>query len=412
MFNSDEAIGLSNLACKLVAAGSVAAGLVVHRRAIAVSGDWQQKLLAAADMVNHGLVDEAASLISQCPMNDPGVMVILAFVQLERGDPAGAARLLEMGCSARPGNADWRVSHAQAVLAAGDWERGFELHEIRPKRQALNGTFKRWDGSRVDRLLVWSDEGMGDAIMFARYIPLLAERVGKLVIGLPPEAHALMARFGKYGEFTAGSHAGMKLDAEVAMMSLPMYFGTMPDNIPPDPGLLSAGTINGSLVDASKRNIAIAWTGNQEFKRRHLRDMPLTAMLGLAEDRDNRLYSVVTGARAADIAQAGAQPLVTDLSGHVMSDFTATAAVINSMDAVVTTCCGIAHLAGALGKPTILCLATLADWRWLYGRDTTGWYPSIRLVRQRKPHEWRPVIDEARSLLNEMPIRRSREFGW
>lgn len=372
--------------------------------------DWHLRAIAALDLVNHGLVDEAEALSAGCPANEPVTMMLMGFVALERGEPTTAANLFQLACRLKPGINDWNVACAQAVLATGDWRTGFRLHEARPKRHALKGLLPTWDGKHVERLFVWSDEGVGDAVMFSRYIPLLKQRCDKLILGLPPNIQALMAGCAEHAEIV-NTADGVIADAEVAMMSAPMYFETTPDTVPPDAGLLRAGAVNGSLTDPTKRNIGIAWTGNQEFKRKHLRDMPLETMLGLAEDPDNRLWGLVVGKRAGDIAAAGAQAIVTDMSGHILSDFSATAAVINAMDVIVTTCNGVAHIAGALGKPTFLCLATLPDWRWLYNRADTPWYPSVTLVRQTKPNEWGPVIAEVREKLAEVPVGQARVWG-
>jgi hypothetical protein len=413
----DDAMGASNLALALVAGKNVAAGLAMHRRAVALDPDWRWAAMAAGSLLNHGHVDEAAELLERCPSNEPQVMMTTAFVLWERGDPGQAAGLLRLACRLRPKMPGWLTAHAQATLASGDWEHGFQFHECRERRQQLGAKIPRWDGEYTDRLLIWSDEGMGDAVQFARFIPEIAKRVGKAVFGMPSALIGLLGGYSGHAEILdMGNPQDLEATAEVALMSLPMYCGATPDHLTPDPGLLRCASVSGALTEPGRRNVAVAWTGNPAFERAHLRDMKLETMLGLTEDPDNRLFSVVVGSKAADIAKAGAQALVTDLSGCIMQDFSATAAVLKEMDAVVTTCNGIAHIAGALGVPTFLCLATLADWRWLTGRTDTPWYPSVRLIRQESPNVWAPVVAAAREMLAAIPVRGAarptEDYSW
>ncbi len=407
MAENYEAMALSNLALRMVLMGNVAAGFTLHKRAIAMDpDDWRWKFAFAGSLVNHGYIDDAEQMLGSCPAMEPTVMAALAFIMWERGNAAQAASILRLACRQRKGDVDMLTAHAQATLASGNWEHGFQYHECRERRQQLGAPIPRWNGERVGRLLVWSDEGVGDAVNFARFIPQIAERVDRVVFGIPGTLICLLAGYERYAEILPmDATQGIQADAEVALMSTPLLCGTTPDTIPPDPGLIGCAAINGTLTAHGKRNIGIAWSGNPTFKRAHLRDMPLETMLGIAEDPDNQLYSLVVGPRSADIAKAGAQKLVMDLSGFTISDFSATAAAVREMDAVVTTCNGVAHIAAALGVPTFLMLATLPDWRWLEGRNDTPWYPSVRLFRQAKPREWEPVVAAVREALRAVPVK-------
>ncbi|WP_143393015.1 glycosyltransferase family 9 protein [Fimbriiglobus ruber] len=204
------------------------------------------------------------------------------------------------------------------------------------------------------------------------------------------------------------------VDFQCPLMSLPAVFGTTVPTIPnpvpylsPDPGLLKHwGRL---LADLRGFNVGIAWQGNPNHKWDRHRSVPVTAFAPLARVPGVRLVALQQGPALKQVDVLGGRFAVTRLPPRDPSarqwTFPDTAAVIRSLDLVVTVDTSVAHLAGALGVPTWVGLSTVVDWRWLLDREDCPWYPTVRLFRQAVQGEWAPVFDRiARELTDRLRV--------
>jgi hypothetical protein len=139
------------------------------------------------------------------------------------------------------------------------------------------------------------------------------------------------------------------------------------------------------------RRVGLVWAGNPEHNNDRNRSLPFAALAPLWNIPGIRWYSLQVGERRADL-NAAPPGTIEDLS-PALDDFAETAAAISQLDLVVTVDTSVAHLAGAIGRPTWVMLPSAPDWRWLTGRPDSPWYPSVRLFRQPERGEWGSVIN-------------------
>lgn len=392
-------VQLNNLAINLAADGKVDTATVLLRRAVSLnSSDLQSRLNLAATVVCDGFLDEALALIADAPEDNYKTHLVRAFAAIGRNDLPAAIEHFATTDRLNPHGITERFGEGSTRLLSGDWARGWEDFEILMS-QIKYGDSRRWDGGHVEQLLVVADQGAGDIINFARYIPWAAERAQRLIFAVPMDMFRLLHRYQKYGRMVT-AHQGVTANAHIGLSGLPRLYGTLPDRMPRDPGLLHTDLVDGIAPRRKDRlRVGIAWAGNAKYVRDRWRSMPFRTMLGLAANSRVDLYSIQAGSRAADIVAESAQALVTDISGKVIHEWSCAAGALKQMDAVVTVDTAVAHLAGALGVKTYVCLPVLPDWRWLLGRTDTPWYPSVTLVRQERHGDWAGVIARIAALL-------------
>jgi len=305
------------------------------------------------------------------------------------------------------GQALWGLT--EAYLRAGDWATGLPLYERRDEILPKVGAVPPapvWDGSKTGHLAVWPDQGCGDSMIFSRFLPWARERCDKLTVMVPPEMLPIMGGFSTIATVQTGISLDEKYDHQIRVSSLPLVYGLTPYNIPPDPGLITPGEFSGQL-DSEGLKIGIAWQGNTAFPADLSRSIPFPEFLPLAADPRNTIYSLQVGDAVEDIFKAKAQTVIRDMSGLLEGDWGRTGAIIKNLDLVVSSCTAIVHLAGSLGVKCFAVIPAFADWRWLYGRDDTPWYPHTRLFRQTRPQEWASVFKRVQEAIEQLHIDRN-----
>ena len=339
------------------------------------------------------------------------VNLSLAFTDLDERDSAIACLLRAIGL--HPSHADARLALAQNLLAQGEFGPGWLEYEWRNETEAGRGQLPRitsapWNGMRIPggRILLVGDQGYGDTLQFARYIPQVAERCKEVILGCSAEMASLMARIPgvslcchRWNEIPG--HA-----AHIRLSSLPGVFHTTIDTIPGQRPYLVADPLRKAkwaarldeLAPRSLRRIGIAWSGRPTHPNDRRRSLRLAQLAPLAAAGPATFVSLQKPFPAADVPSLGAFPGLTDLSGELV-DFEETAGLLANLDMVITVDTSIGHLSGALGRPVWILLAKASDWRWLLDRSDSPWYPTARLFRQRQPGGWDDVIVEAAEAL-------------
>ncbi|MET0294022.1 MAG: hypothetical protein ABW042_03325 [Phenylobacterium sp.] len=298
---------------------------------------------------------------------------------VERGIAAAHALRLDeaIGCylaalRLRPDNAPVIAGLGLVLLAKGDYEAGFAFYEARKlfDQDRIGGAgLPEWAGEPLDgrSLLVWAEQGLGDEIQMARYIPRL-RGLGDVRLVASPPLHRL---FGQLGVPLIGRDEAAPVpsaDLYVRNLSLPAVLKTSLETIPAAPYLTApAGPKRGG--------IGFVWRGNPEHPNDARRSLPSPALLDPLRE-------------AAELV---------DLQTP-QGDFLDTAARIQALDLVITVDTAMAHLAGALGAPCWVMLPSYrTDWRWMTGRADSPWYPSLRLYRQEQPGDWTGVVARMRA---------------
>ncbi|MDE2334188.1 MAG: glycosyltransferase family protein [Rhodospirillales bacterium] len=383
-----------------------------YRHALALAPDDGRVLTnLAAALVDLDRPDEALEAASRVPIDHPDHAAALCHAAAARmlcGQPEEAARLFARASRLAPGMIAAQCGEGFASLALGDLPRGFALLQNRWRDEAMlagaaNFAETMWLGAEPvagRRVLLVSEQGAGDTIMFVRFAPLLAARGAHVVLRVPPPLLSLLAPFGY--ELHADTSPQPDFDLHVAMMSLPLALGTTLSTIPPTPYLSAdpsrvAGW-RARLGQRRRLRVGVAWSGNPAFRHDRARSMRAEQLLPALAATGAELHVIQTPVREADRAVLQAWPNVTDHSA-ALTDFAETAALMTALDLVITTCTSVANLAGALGLPGWVLLHTSADHRWLIGRDQSPWYPSLRLWRQRVRGDWAEVVGRVATAL-------------
>lgn len=298
---------------------------------------------------------------------------------------------------------------ALALLKAGDFELGWPAFEARlhnaPIAPILIPGLERWDGRPLDgrTLVLVAEHGYGDVIHFCRYAGLLKARGIRPLLQVEPRLTALLTSSGYFAEVVPpGTAFAPESHVWYPLMSLPLLFGTQLRSIPAPVPYLHAQADGIArwrhlLEPLAGVRVGIAWQGNALSEHGSLRgrSMPLAALAPLAGLEGISLISLQTGPAAGQLTQAHFRGRITDLSDELdlgPDAFVDTAAVIEGLDLVISVDTAIAHLAGALGRPTWVALHRASDWRWLTTRSDTPWYPTMRLFRQPTADDWSPVV--------------------
>ncbi len=291
-------------------------------------------------------------------------------------------------------------------LQQGDFARGWPEYEWRWKvRGVTPRTFREpaWDGSALNgrTVLLYAEQALGDTIQFVRYAPLVRQRGGAVVVECQPPLARLLASCPGIDRLVPRGSPLPPFDVQAALLSLPGLLGTTLETVPRNVPYLSAAPDlaarwRGELGAEAAFKVGIAWQGSPTFAGDRLRSAPLRHFAPLARVEGVRLFGLQKGPAREQLRGLPWQPAVTDLGGtldEAAGAFMDTAAVMTNLDLVVTTDTAVAHLAGALGVPVWVALSVGPDWRWLLGREDCPWYPSMRLFRQCRPHDWDEVFE-------------------
>jgi len=302
----------------------------------------------------------------------------------------------------RKDDANVHFSEALALLALGDYRRGFEKYEARWRRSGMPAQKSRgrplWLGEYPlarKTVLLHAEQGFGDTIQFARYVPLLAATGAKVVLEVQSELMALMARLDGGAKIIRRGDTPPPFDVHCPLGSLPLALRTEPDTVPAEIPYLSAD--DASLAKWSARigalarpRIAIAWSGNADHFNDRNRSIPFARLAPLFSI-PARFVSIQRDVRREDVERLAAETRVTHLGGQ-LANFTDTAAAIALSDLVISADTAVAHLAGAMGRPLWVLIPFQPDWRWTLDGETSPWYPTARLFRQTSLGDWDGVI--------------------
>ncbi|HUB63326.1 MAG TPA: glycosyltransferase family 9 protein, partial [Methylocella sp.] len=326
----------------------------------------------------------------------------VALKYLERFDEALQAFDATLACD--PASVHVNNNKGVLLLLRGDFEQGLELYEYRwsvpgTPNHARAHPAPGWKGENPNgcRIAVFDELGLGDAIQFARYLPLLAGQGAKVTFFCRGKLHRLFKGLGGQIKLSDQPLSNEPFDYQIALSSLARAFKTRLATIPAEFSYLTAEP---SLVQkwaarigSQGFRIGICWQGNQNVNADPARSIPLACFAKLAGLDGVRLFSTqkMEGSAKAAVLP-GLIPLGEDFDAGPDA-FIDTAAVMQNLDLIISCDTSIAHLAGALGRPVFVLLKQVPDWRWLLDREDSPWYPSMRLFRQKERGDWDEVFD-------------------
>ena len=304
-----------------------------------------------------------------------------------------------------PDDPEVSLDRAHALLQAGRLGDGFAAYRRRfasAEMKPHGHDAPEWDGSDLAgrTLVVHGEQGLGDHIQFARFIGEATRRGGRVIVEARRVMHGLLGRLilprGNRLEIIAAGDPLPPHDLQIPLLDLPRVFGTELADLPGAIPYLAADRARleawrARLADDGRLRVGLVWQGNPQARADKGRSPPLAALAPLIDldgvrlvalQKEHGLDQLAGGPFAGRIERPG-----PDFDAGP-EGFLDTAAAMAALDLVVTSDTAAAHLAGALGRPTLLLLKRSADWRWLEGRTDSPWYPTLELFRQRVAGDW------------------------
>lgn len=398
----------NNLGNTLRTLGRVDEAVACYRHAIALRPDLAgaRNNLGSALLALH-LPEEAEAALREALVQLPDYAEACnnlggALLALDRPEEARAqfARAVQLD----PAQVQARFGEALALLSLGRYREGWAAYESRwldprfreDERDYAMPVWRNDAGSSIAgrTVLLHAEQGLGDTIQFVRYAPLVRRLGARVVLEVQAPLVRLCADLADAviatGEDLPPYHSHCPL------LSLPHAFRTDLPTIPApvpylraDPARLAAW--QATLGPPRGLRVGLAISGSAEHPEDQLRSIPAALLQPLLESPGVEFHLVQKDVREADVAVLRNAPDVRNHAGH-LDDFVDTAALLSTLDLLVSVDTSVAHLAGALGIPVWLLLQSNADFRWMRLRTDSPWYPTMHLFRQTTPRRWEPVV--------------------
>jgi tetratricopeptide (TPR) repeat protein len=293
-------------------------------------------------------------------------------------------------------------------LTLGEYKEGWENYEYRLKiKKAENQSpfntlpilkAKNIEDLKDRKVIIWSEQGLGDSIQFSRFVFSMIETGAKVIFQVPGPVVNLLSKNLKCKVISKGETIIDYIDFQIPLASLPWLFKTTMDNIPLKKGYLKSSSIkdnewkNKLKLSNTKLNIGIAFSGNKEYVGDKYRSTTLSSFEPLLNK--GKLFLLQKDIKPEDEIFLKAHPEI-EFVGKNIDDFYDLASVVQNMDLVVSTDTSIPHLSSALGKKTFMLLSAIADWRWLINTDYSPWYSTLKIFRKKEAvGSWKDIFDE------------------
>ncbi|HEV3162627.1 MAG TPA: DUF6165 family protein [Isosphaeraceae bacterium] len=340
----------------------------------------------------------------------------LGLAMAESGRLSEALACYQEAIRLEPSYPDAHRNRSLVWLLQGDHERAWPEYEWRWRCNDFTPPrFPQpvWNGAPLkgQTVLLYTEQGMGDTLQFVRFARLVQERGGRVLLAAPEPLHPLLAGCEGVDKLIAREVEPSAFDVHCPLMSLPAVLGLGHDVLPSavpylrtDPALVNHW--RGELEPLRGLKVGIAWQGNPKVLYDRVRSIPLRSFEPLARVEGVQLISLQKGYGSEQLAALEGRFPVFDLAPRLdeaTGPFLDTAAVLASLDLVITCDTVLAHVAGALGVRAWVVLPAVPDWRWYLDRTDSPWYPSLRLFRQTHPGSWaEPFEQMAEALRSEV----------
>jgi tetratricopeptide (TPR) repeat protein len=311
-----------------------------------------------------------------------------------------------------PDNPHGNCNKAFLQLMRGDYAEGFKTFEWRWKHELFKDTVAPprhlcWLGQhpiRGKRLHLICEQGLGDTLQMLRYAPMAVAQGAVVTVSVPDALVDLARSVPGISRVFAETEPVPPFDCWTALMSLPLAFGTTLQTVPSEVPYVAVPdearrAWRQRLAELEGLRVGIAWSGRQAHQNDANRSLAASALAPLLE-ADARFVSVQNEYRESDQTFLR-ESVITDFAPELKS-FSDTAGLVEALDLVVAVDTSVAHLAGALGKPVLILIPFVPDFRWGLEGETTPWYPTARILRQTARGDWGPVLAEARAHIDRM----------
>ncbi len=424
--NSNFPIAHNNLGNALSALGKLDEALACFDRALEMKPDYANAFNnRAAVFVKQGKFAEAEVAFQQALRLAPNYAPALAnrgAALVKQGKLHEGVASSQEALRHNPGYAEAHKNLGIVLLLQGNFEQGWAEYEWRWKTGELKlPAFRQplWDGERLagKTILLHAEQGLGDTVHFIRYAQLVQQHGGRVVVACYKPLLPLLRSCPGIDELVVQGEEPPQFDVWVPLLSVPRILGTTLATIPANVPYLSADEKlvqhwRGKLPGADTFKIGIAWQGSPQYRDDRQRSIPLVHFAALADVTGVQLISLQKGPGTEQMGALAGRFTVTDLGPELdrqSGPFMDTAAVMKSLDLVVSADTVIAHVAGALGVPVWTALSHPPHWPWMLDRDDTPWYPKMRLFRQTTSGNWHNVFQRMAANLSTQLSSRDSE---
>jgi tetratricopeptide (TPR) repeat protein len=410
--HADSAETLSNLGIALTMQNKIDEAIGYCQKAIAAKSGFIKAYINLGIAYNHAYRFDEAETIYQKALGLSQDNADVYEVQLNRGVNYRSQNQIEFAlecfrkAAAIKPTPETEFNEAIGLLLLGDYKNGWQkyLARLTIKDRANDLVYPQplWQGEDLagKSLLIHAEQGLGDTIQFFRYMKLFPNTVHiffacqkELIPLLTPYVNNIFPRRVPEQHF----------DYQVPIMNLAMRFKTNSiDEIPFSEGYIKSppSCLDGLLKD-KRFKVGLVWAGNKQNPHDHHRTIPVAMFKDLLEVKNIRFYSLQWGVCVKEIESQNFQEKLFDTSSEI-KDLADTAALVSQLDLLITVDTAIAHLAGAMAKPTWVLLQFAPDFRWLLERKDSPWYKSVRLFRQKQAGDWQEVLQEVKKELEDI----------
>lgn len=400
-----------NLGVVLRRKGKPDAAIVTYRRALALTphdpATHSNLGNALREAGHYEQAEHHLRFAAQAQPDNRSFAYNLALLVRDRRRHQEARALLQALHEKDPANHDFRWDLALSDLFLKDYRQGFAGYEARwglarlPTRQLPGPRWMPGDDIKGKKIAIVAEQGFGDALQFARFIPMVAQKGAAIILECLPEQAELFATLPGVIQVVDKHQPLPSYDLWTPIMSLAWLLDITWDTLPAPKSYLKPPKRLAKPLPCppgATRKVGLIWAGKTSPRDR---SWPLERLLPLLEDPRAAFYSMQIGDREADLDRTGAKTLLRDLAPYIHS-FADTAAWMDQMDLVITIDTSAAHLAAALGRPTWVLLRYVSDWRWLDEGESCAWYPTMRLFRQADAFDIDGPVRKMRSALDQL----------
>lgn len=403
----ENALNFFNIANVYRSLGKFDIALIYYKRAVERDSTIRMGYVYIGDILFNQGKEEAAWEYYNIAAGDDASKAIsfsnLGLDMMRQQEFDKALRYFDVALTAAEDIPEIHYNKSHIYLLQGKFIKGWDEYEWRLKRSdnlqpEYEKPFLNCRDIAGKKILVTDEQGIGDSIQFVRYLSLLKNK-GAFVIFACREK--LMPLFRKLRgvdilvEKRSGKVPDVEYDFHIPLLSLPNYFKTNSYSIPDEIPYLTASAESvkkwvPEIKDRAKLNVGLVWAGNPSHTNDENRSCSLSVFEPFLDTEGVDFYSLQKG-KAGEQLEDDAHGVI-DIAKNINS-LEDTAAVISNLDLVISVDTSVAHLAGALGKPVVVLLPLLPDWRWQFDRGDSPWYPTMKLLRQVKIKDWEPVIE-------------------
>lgn len=355
------------------------------------------------------LFDEAQKLFNTDNESEYLNQFHLGHFYQSLGNIDAAKKCYESALKYEPENFNCKINLGILLLGKGDFRRGWNLYDSRFIKGAFIGPHghpePEWGGQELkgEGILIHSEQGLGDIIQFMRFFPMIKSLGGRIIFSSSTDILALMKSDTNAKVVQDYSTIDLSYSWQIPLLNLGKLFVGSIEDIPASTPYLSAPPKK--ISDWNKRfshdpsfKVGLVWAGNPVHANDHNRSMSLEDFAPLAEVAGLLFIALQKGATADQVLSPPNNMHIISVSDEI-ADFSDTAAIIENLDLVICVDTSIAHLAGALNKPTWLLLPEPGDWRWLTHREDSPWYPSLRIFRRNQKETWVSLVKKIKNQL-------------